>query len=214
MGDSTHWSGCINCQRCRRQSWSMDSYSAARSAFEAYAGIDAPGLPENPLSALQVRLARWQVRNFGIVEDLQLAAGVGEEVGELIESWTGPDSDGTGGEELDAAADIAIYAMNLCTNLRLDFGSIVPVRATWVATEAPIVAGKILHAALKHKQGIRGFADKDFYRETMAGRIGAMKGVCELVCRTFGQVFEDVLHGVAETVMKREWRTKKENINE
>lgn len=55
----------------------------ASKVFERYAAIDAPDLPVNSMSALQVALHRWQVHNFGGGNPLELLAGVQEELGEL-----------------------------------------------------------------------------------------------------------------------------------
>jgi hypothetical protein len=59
----------------------------AREVFEKYAGMDTPDLPSDPRQALQVRLARWQQRNFGGRVDLPAAAvsalGANEESGEI-----------------------------------------------------------------------------------------------------------------------------------
>lgn len=62
----------------------QDACIAARAAFDAYAGLDEPAVPPDRISALQVRLARWQALNFGAGKAAHLALGVNEEVGELV----------------------------------------------------------------------------------------------------------------------------------
>ena len=62
------------------------AYEAARAAFDKYAAMDAPHLPDDPWSALQVKLTRWQTRNFGIQPAERNALGIAEELGEMSES--------------------------------------------------------------------------------------------------------------------------------
>jgi NTP pyrophosphatase (non-canonical NTP hydrolase) len=119
-----------------------DEIKLAREAFDLYAAMDAPRVPSDSLgegdvilalSDLQVRLARWQVRNFGIASDLQIALGVAEEAGELAHATLKRSQMIRGMEDLeayraaagDAIADIVIYAIQMSTNLRLDFGTLV-----------------------------------------------------------------------------------------
>lgn len=103
----------------------------ARAAFGAYAALDTPHLPENPLSALQVRLARWQSRNFGVPENTEICLGIAEEAGELchailkakqkIRGYEDPEF--LRAEAADAMADCTVYMMQLATALRMDFGT-------------------------------------------------------------------------------------------
>ena len=55
----------------------------AMSAFDDYAAMDAPDLPVAEMPKLQVRLCRWQSRNFGPQRVDRIALGVSEEAGEL-----------------------------------------------------------------------------------------------------------------------------------
>jgi NTP pyrophosphatase (non-canonical NTP hydrolase) len=59
-------------------------FRLARETFDAYAGMDAPDLPADPMSALQVRLARWQNTRFPISKsETEMTAGISEEIGEF-----------------------------------------------------------------------------------------------------------------------------------
>lgn len=129
----------------------------ARESFAAYAGMDAPELPGEEMSALQVKLARWQSRNFGGARLEQVALGVAEEAGELCHSIL-KHSQGIRGMEGtdalrekagDAIADCAIYLIQAATLLRLDFSELVlnvaadVMERDWVANpgDAHEVAG-------------------------------------------------------------------------
>lgn len=119
-------------------------YNEARDAFDAYAGLDTPELPANPLSALQVRLARWQVENFGVQATERPVRGVTEETGELTEAILHlmvsvgklnhvslkhdqkirgyDDVEKFRAHAADAIADIRVYLTQICTTLRIDDG--------------------------------------------------------------------------------------------
>jgi NTP pyrophosphatase (non-canonical NTP hydrolase) len=118
----------------------------ARAAFDVYAAVDAPRLPSDIaqartdaawLSDLQVMLARWQVAQFGVASHEQQALGVAEEAGELchavlkhtqrIRSLADLESYRTAAG--DAIADVAIYAIQMATALRLDFATLLDATA-------------------------------------------------------------------------------------
>lgn len=123
-----------------------DAYDESREAFAKYAAMDAPGVPEDPLSALQVRLARWQTTNIGLTMSDRDAMGVSEEVGELatavlaLAATSGRIShlilksnekirqlgDETTARKAvaDAIADQLIFLTQLATTLRLDLGTL------------------------------------------------------------------------------------------
>lgn len=111
----------------------MTPTEKSREAFNKYAGIDAPFLPDDPQSSLQVQLCRWQVKNFGASNLFQQLAGVTEEVGELAHAILKHDQKIRGFEDEekfreaagDAVADAVVYLNQLCTLLRLDFGTLV-----------------------------------------------------------------------------------------
>lgn len=89
--------------------------------------------PANEWSALQQRLYRWEARNFGQGTLEHAALGVAEESGELCHAVLkhAQKIRGMGDIEVlrekagDAVADIVIYAINLCSKLGLDFGTLV-----------------------------------------------------------------------------------------
>lgn len=65
------------------------AYRAARAAFETWCAMGDGGLPPNPISALQLRLHRWQENNFPGSNAIEQGLGVVEEVGELAETMLG-----------------------------------------------------------------------------------------------------------------------------
>ena len=147
----------------------LSPYQAARAAFDNYAALDAPLLPIDRISALQVKLTRWQQRNFGGATAEHVALGAAEEAGELAESLGGLQASigkvchavlkraqrirGMGDPEVfraaaaDAIADCAIYLIQLSTILRLDFWALLEATANevmerdWVADAEKGVCG-------------------------------------------------------------------------
>ena len=107
--------------------------SPAQVAKQAFRRNNEAGLPEDPLAALQQRLFRWEVRNFGQGSLEHAALGVAEESGELCHAVLkhAQKIRGMGDIEVlrekagDAVADIAIYAINLCSKLGLDFATLL-----------------------------------------------------------------------------------------
>lgn len=109
----------------------------ARLAFNKYCAMDAPQLPESESSQLQVELARWQTKNFGGGNTLELLAGVAEEAGELAHAVLKNTQKIRGMEDPekyreaagDAIADMMIYAIQICTKLRLDWYTLLSATA-------------------------------------------------------------------------------------
>jgi hypothetical protein len=128
----------------------VSAYDRARAAFDAYATMDAPALPAEATSALQVRLHRWAAEQFPGERLEHPALGVGGELGELAEAVVAITARAGFAQEVvlkhsrstgkyatperarvaaaDAIADVAIFLARLCTRLRLDFGELL--RAT------------------------------------------------------------------------------------
>lgn len=127
----------------------MTPFEKARVRFSEYQAMDKPKLPTDQqinMSALQVDLCRWHHRNFDRDRDADHALGISEEVGELTEALLGlmaasgrishavlKNSQGIRGmgDEAqyraaiaDAVADSQIFATQLCTLLRIDFGTL------------------------------------------------------------------------------------------
>jgi NTP pyrophosphatase (non-canonical NTP hydrolase) len=120
-------------------------YDLASEDFEQYAHLGPPALPGGALRDLQIKLCRWEQRNFGAAPKHTGALGVSEELGELAErvlalmALSGRVShatlkaeQGIRGTEAehrqqaaDAIADMAIFAINLCTKMRIDFGTLL-----------------------------------------------------------------------------------------
>jgi NTP pyrophosphatase (non-canonical NTP hydrolase) len=183
----------------------MVRHPTSHEVFESYAAMDAPDLPANERSALQVRLARWEVREFGYQPIERAVLGIGEEIGELA----GATSDG---DREDAVADILIYAMQVATAMRLDFWALAAWPWDWDETPSttlprervPALAvayGAIAHAVLKRSQGIRGMTDEARMRSVVQNGLGHL-------CVALGPADElwAITAPVAEQVMRRKWR--------
>jgi len=133
----------------------LSPYELSRLAFNDYATMDGEDLPVNPVSALQTILHRWEAREFqggGSATDATL--GTNEETGELSEAFIMLAAMQCGAGRMchailkrkqgirgfddpevykqhaaDAIADVAIFAMQCSTKLRLDFWKIVEATA-------------------------------------------------------------------------------------
>ncbi len=131
----------------------------AKKAFAEYCAMDNPELPEDKLSALQVRLHRWQANRFGGGNITESALGVNEEVGEMSEALLllagaktsagkfahavlkrkqkcrGYNNDEKYRSDIaDAIADTIIFAIQAATLLRLDVGVLVEMVSNEVMT--------------------------------------------------------------------------------
>ena len=127
----------------------MKRYDRATAAFSQYAAMDGPELPKDEMSAIQVKLARWRVENFGLNSTNQNSLGTLEEFGEAAEEMVlllaaGAAAGrmasvilkheqgirGLKGREVaraklaDAIVDLLIFTTQLCTEWRLDFGTL------------------------------------------------------------------------------------------
>ena len=97
------------------------------------------------LSEIQFALSSWQNRNFGPTPAYRNVLGVCEEAGELAHAMLKHEQKIRGMDDdmsfkiaaSDAIGDILVYLMQLCTALRLDFGTILlftslrVMRRTW-----------------------------------------------------------------------------------
>lgn len=125
------------------------AYAEARKTFDTYAGLDAPHLPPNPMSELQVLLHRWVSKkgpDGAGLGNIVNVLGMSEETGELIEAFlclavtagrlshialkNAQKIRGLGDREAmraamtDAVADLCVFATQCCTELRVDFGTL------------------------------------------------------------------------------------------
>jgi NTP pyrophosphatase (non-canonical NTP hydrolase) len=203
---------------------SDEDYERSRSTFNAYAGMWQPHLPASPWSSLQVRVMRWEVHNFGAVPAVQQTLGIGEEIGELIETLFGDldETEGAGtarrvldlANVVDAIADAMFYATNLAGSWRLDAGEL------WRASDFVVkrmnessalhgmsaTVGRLNRAALKAAQKIRGYDQSEKTRRIVADNIARLF----YYARCLGSWLSiDVRRGfeeVAEQVMTRDWK--------
>jgi hypothetical protein len=140
----------------------------ARDRFENWAGMDAPDLPEDAIDAMQVRLARWQVRKFDRCDHLEQTLGVIEELGESYDADTVE-------EALDGLGDTLVYAGQLCITARLALGPILALAEAWHRDPGAVpgkwqpvsAAGYLAHVTGKRQQRTRGFADDAHYRREL-----------------------------------------------
>ena len=153
----------------------IDVVKEGRQVFNRYAAMDAPNLPWNPMSQLQVRLHRFQARQLPCPSNNQMANGVAEEWGELAEALA----------EL-AAVDKSPILFEFAEYLR--------------ATKA---VGDINRAALKMSQGIRG--DRDVHVAKAADAVGDLFVFCCQLMTNLRLDYGAVVGAVARNVMQRDW---------
>ncbi len=179
-------------------------HTTARARFEEWAGLYAPHLPPDPVDAMQVRLARWQVLNFGPQSDERFALGVLEECGELDEAY----EDGNGEAAVDALGDVLVYAGQLAISNRLALGPLlVPVGK---APRLTVAAGRLAHVVLKRAQRIRrGAGSVEQYRADLAAAIARVADAALEIadrCRADGFLAPaDVYLQIGEQVLDRNW---------
>lgn len=127
----------------------LERYRAAREAFSKYADMNSPELPDDELSAIQVRLARWRIANFGTNSTNQNMLGATEEMGEQFEEMIlllaqgaamgrlakailkheqqirgYEDKEFARAKMADAIMDNMVFLMQMCTEQRIDFGTL------------------------------------------------------------------------------------------
>lgn len=178
----------------------------SHETFEQYAALNAPDLPADPISALQVRLHRWQVANFGYQPAWMMVLGIAEEALDELQCAGSTD------ETVDAIGDALIYATQLCTDLRLDFGVLlreakkrIPRRPVPTFGVHASAVGKISHAILKSSQGIRSFDDCDRLRSVIADALGILFWSLCTISSPWMDI-EDAYRLTAEHVMARDWK--------
>lgn len=177
-----------------------DNYKEARRQFELIAGHrPTEPLPEDPLLALQIKLYRWQVDRFGLVNDLQMVLGMIEECAlELTESELTSDIGAK-----DAVADTLIYGSQLFNNNRMVIS--VAVRHaidTWQYASGSErtrlkCVGQLARIALKGNQKIRNLGVKEVYRSALY--TASVDLFAHMAVRV--QSLEETMIHVAETVI-------------
>lgn len=202
-----------------------DEFAAALEAFSRYAGMDDPYLPIDQWGNVQVRIVRWQVKNFGVVPAKMQTLGIGEEIGELAESVFG-DLDYWSDDSFnncpsfveaditDAIADAMVYATQLATCWRLDAGTLWRVSdiCNWTARTTSLVmlamaatVGRLSRAALKSEQKIRGYDQRDKTRRIVADNIARLFFLARALGKQFGIDVWKGFVATAEQVMTRDW---------
>jgi hypothetical protein len=176
--------------------------SAAHGRFQTFAGVDAKDADAlaqlHPLDAMQVRLAAWQSRNFGVPSMTQIVCGVVEELRE----WT--DAESGSEDQFDAEADITIYLAQMLTLARLSLSSVVEEAARWEwhSHRYKIIrgAGILSHVALKHEQRIRGLGEPGLMR------CGVAAGAVVMIAEVMGpDAAQAAILAVAPRVLARDW---------
>ena len=151
----------------------------------------------DPYDAIQVRLAAWQSRNFGVPTTTQIACGVVEELGEWLTSDPGPAA-------ADAVGDTLIYCAQLCTSYRMSLIEIIRDQDVPCGDDAFAAAGLLCHVALKGEQRIRGLEDLALARVAIAAAIAAIASALD---STDGHgTILDMYLTTADRVLRRDWR--------
>jgi NTP pyrophosphatase (non-canonical NTP hydrolase) len=190
------------------------TYVAAREAWDRYAALvhpDHPELPFDPLSELQVRLSRWQVENFGMQSPERFVLGIVEELGELGEAIEMDDPE----KILDAIGDTCIYATQLASVHRLDFGVLLrKTRDRGGSPPVDVTLGRMAHAVLKTVQGIRGYDVAEKGRREVGDSLMGLLFRMRDMARRMEVSLEEVYVATAEHVLKRDWKAAPTNGEE
>jgi NTP pyrophosphatase (non-canonical NTP hydrolase) len=166
------------------------------------------------ISRIQSELKPWQLHNFGNRPSWQPLEGMIEEVGELCEAYEiieTYDFDKFVEDAKDAVADIVIYLMDFCNSMDIDLvQAYTGNTGDFQATSSPMYIlqimknlGKVAHAHLKLKQGIRVTED----------HIGNCKKYCAMVLESvqyfcLNEEFEldSLVNTTWDSVKQRDWK--------
>ena len=111
----------------------MEMSEIVEKAKEAFAEASKPAARSIGLPSVQQKLFKWQREQFGNTPLAHLALGVAEEVGELSHAILKRDQGIRGFDDkkkfeeavADAIADTAIYSINLCSTLGIDYETVL-----------------------------------------------------------------------------------------
>lgn len=164
------------------------------------------------LLMIQDEVGMWSWRNFGrqesrsvpslVLGSLAPLIGIVEEVGELEEAEKDADV-------RDAVGDIGIYICDYSyrEELELHVGIVDSADAGSTKNIALISAKQLMHATLKHHQGIRGFEDEGVYRSVIIRSLHRMIAWLDFRCqKLFQDSFVDVVDETWQRVKKRNWK--------
>jgi len=156
------------------------------------------------LETVQQEAAAWSRKNFPGQAPHHPLLGMVEEAGEL---WDAASSE----DQLDALADVMIFAINLCTQLEINVAEVWAARevftaigSRWHSQALSSAIGRIAHCYLKREQGIRGSQAEHLrgLREAMS-RVFA---VLEARAQTLGGDLVPVVFRIwREVVQPRSW---------
>lgn len=171
-------------------------YTESREWFERYAAFDGN---TDEIScryhALQIDLARWQVRNFGGCDAREMALGICEEI---CCEWVTALAIGSEPELLDAVGDALIFLAQLLTLNRLSIGPMLKYASTHPVGDPVVQAGKLAHIVLKRAQKIRTQRSDEEHRELLSMQAHA-------IVRSFGMDARRAFAETASTVLARDW---------
>jgi hypothetical protein len=158
--------------------------AAAQAVWETFAALDGEELPPDEIDAMQVKLVRWERRNFGLVPQPLQSLGVIEEFGEI-------DHAKTLDEKLDGLGDICVYIGQLLNGNRLAIRPVIDLAemlaADWDGNEQAqadnppaALLGMFAHTVLKREQKIRGYDDDAFWRTELVFSVACLMAHAKL----------------------------------
>lgn len=179
--------------------FSNSIYTESRELFERYAAFDGDTdkikTGDCGYHALQIDLARWQVRNFGGCDAREMALGICEEI---CCEWVTALAIGSEPELLDAVGDALIFLAQLLTLNRLSIGPLLKYASTHPVGDPVVQAGNLAHIVLKRAQKIRTQRSDEEYRELLSMQAHA-------IVRSFGMDARHAFVETSKTVLARDW---------
>lgn len=183
------------------------------------------------LETLRTRVGMWCDTNFpDLTEEaimLASAAGMSEELGELLESGDGLVCAPLNVTAcLDAVADMCIFSLDLCYHADLDMQRVLTCDETLSRWECAFLAtadsavlheglavliGRVSHHALKIFQGIRRTED---HYGGLCTNLCHIWRICYRISEKSGKNLNTLVSEVAETVLKRDWRKHPDTAHE
>lgn len=164
------------------------------------------------LAQLQAEVGEWSRRNFPNNTPNEPFHGMVEEIGELAAAIVNQNRH----DEIDAIADLVIFAADYCYRRGLNMEQLFTTYVTVVEPETPtnwlLTAcdhlGAIARARLKIKQVIRGAAE--VHEENERRAVGSLlRAICNYA-GSRGFYFDDIVEKTWNKVKQRDWTKNRE----
>jgi len=167
------------------------------------------------LSEIQPKIGEWNKRNFPVSPPYHSLLGIGEELGELQQSWFMKEMKGIN----DSFADTVIYTVAFCERQEIDASYVYGLASVrqnkngavfnYLDSDCDVLKriivqhGLICHAYLKTEQKIRANQD---HLESMQRAVGDLLLLLKKYSGILHVNLNDVVLETLKTVLVRDWQ--------